>query len=125
MYVNEFEELEVWRRAREITKKVYGMTNTPVFRQDWGLRDQVRRSAVSVMSNIAEGFERRSPKEFSRFLDIAKGSCAELRAQLYVIEDAQLAPIEETRLLRTAASELTRMLGSFIRAVRKNAGLSA
>ncbi len=70
-----------------LTRKVYAVTEQGKFGRDFGLRDQVRRAAVSIMSNIAEGFERGRPAEFHQFLSIAKGSCAELRTQLYVALD--------------------------------------
>ncbi|HDN73400.1 MAG TPA: four helix bundle protein, partial [Archaeoglobus sp.] len=73
--------------ARELTKAVYEMTKQDKFSKDLGLRNQIRRSAISVMSNIAEGFDRGGRREFHQFLVIAKGSCAELRSQLYVAKD--------------------------------------
>ena len=78
-----FEELEVWQSAREMTNLVYGLSNTGKFSKDYGLKDQVRRSAVSIMSNIAEGFESRTQSLFIDFLGRAKGSAGELRSQLY------------------------------------------
>ncbi len=82
-----FEDLLVWQRARELTRVIYELTQGGAFARDFGLRDQIRRAAVSVMSNIAEGFERGSDTEFGHFLSIAKGSCGEVRCQLYVASD--------------------------------------
>lgn len=82
-----FEDLEVWREARALTNRVYDLSESPVFVKDYGLRDQIRRAAVSILSNIAEGYERDLDAEFGRFLLIAKGSAGELRAQLYVALD--------------------------------------
>ncbi len=82
-----FEELEVWQRARELTNDVYRLSATASFAKDFGLRDQIRRASVSVLSNVAEGFERNSDADFGRFLLIAKGSAGEVRAQLYVALD--------------------------------------
>lgn len=79
-----FEDLVAWQKARELTRAVYQVSASGAFAKDFGLRDQVRRSAVSVMSNLAEGFERGSRSEFHQFLSIAKASCAELRSQFYV-----------------------------------------
>ena len=89
MKVNSFEELDIYKRSRQLTKDIYGLTKNSRFSKDYGLKDQIQRSAVSVMSNIAEGFERKSNMEFVRFLFIAKGSCAEVRAQLTVALDQE------------------------------------
>ena len=78
-----FEKRIAWQKARELTKNIYSMTSTGDFAKDFGLRDQIRRAAVSIMSNIAEGYERGGRAEFHQFLVIAKGSCAEVRSQLY------------------------------------------
>ena len=85
--INRFEDLEAWKLARSITKDVYFVANKGAFRRDFGLRDQICRSSVSVMSNIAEGFERDGDREFVNFLSIAKGSSGELRSHLYVALD--------------------------------------
>ena len=82
--VNRFEDLEVWRSARKLTIEIYRLVRNPSFAKDFGLRDQICRAAVSVMSNIAEGFERDSDKAFLSFLAIAKGSAGEVRSQLFV-----------------------------------------
>jgi four helix bundle protein len=87
--IEKFEDLIVWQKARELTKNIYRVTKIGEFLKDFGLRDQIRRASVSIMSNIAEGFERGGRSEFHQFLVIAKGSCAELRSQLYVALDAE------------------------------------
>lgn len=84
MPVRHFEDLEVWKEARVLTQRIYRLTQDARFSKDFGLRDQLRRAAVSVMSNIAEGFERGGNQEFLQFLYVAKGSCGEVRSQLYV-----------------------------------------
>jgi len=86
--IERFEDFIAWQKARTLTAKIYKVTGEGIFARDFGLRDQMRRAAVSIMSNIAEGFERGRPAEFHQFLSIAKGSCAELRSQLYVSLDA-------------------------------------
>jgi four helix bundle protein len=86
-----FEELEVWRRSRQLTADVYRITARGELRRDFGLKDQMQRAAVSVMSNVAEGFERKSRRDFAHFLVMAKASAGELRSQLYVAIDADLA----------------------------------
>ncbi len=87
MAVKYFEDLEVWKEARRLTQQVYQATEDTRFSKDFGLRDQIRRASVSVMSNIAEGFERGGNQEFMQFLYIAKGSCGEVRSQLYMALD--------------------------------------
>ena len=87
MAVSRFEDLIAWQKARVMAREIYRLTEGEGFRRDFGLLDQMRRSAVSVMSNIAEGFERGGSREFCRFLTIAKASCAELRSQLYLALD--------------------------------------
>ena len=78
-----FEELAIWKLSRDLVKEIYLVTRSGAFARDFGLRDQLRRAAVSIVSNIAEGFERGGNQEFIRFLSIAKGSAGEVRAQLY------------------------------------------
>jgi four helix bundle protein len=85
--VRYFEDLEVWKEARRLSNEVYLATRDARFSKDFGLRDQIQRAVVSIMSNIAEGFERGGNQEFIQFLYIAKGSCGEVRAQLYVALD--------------------------------------
>ena len=80
--VERFEDLQVWQMAHDLSVAIYGLTKDGEFSRDWGLRDQIQRASVSVMSNIAEGFERYSRQEFKQFLSIARGSCAEVRSQI-------------------------------------------
>jgi four helix bundle protein len=84
-----FEDLEIWKESRRLTREVYGLSKTEKFSKDFGLRDQMRRAVISIMSNIAEGFERGGNQEFVQFLYIAKSSCGELRSQLYVALDQE------------------------------------
>lgn len=82
-----FEDLEVWKLSRNLTNTIYSISNDGRFAKDYGLRDQIRRAAVSIMSNIAEGYERGGNKEFIQFMSISKASCGEVRSQLYVAMD--------------------------------------
>jgi four helix bundle protein len=86
--IQRFEDFDAWKRARTLTRQVYAVTAAGSFARDFELRGQIRRAAVSVMSNIAEGFERDGTKEFLQFLSTAKGSAGEVRSQLYVALDA-------------------------------------
>ena len=117
-----FEDLVAWQKARELTRAVYQVSASGAFAKDFGLRDQVRRSAVSVMSNLAEGFERGSRSEFHQFLSIAKASCAELRSQFYVALDAQYLDHPAFLRLLSQAEEVARIIGGLRVAVQKQRG---
>ncbi len=95
MAIKHFEDLEVWKEARRLTWQVYRLTSNSRFSKDFGLRGQIQRAAVSVMSNVAEGFERGGNQEFTQFFYIAKGSCGEVRSQLYVALDQGYAAQKE------------------------------
>jgi four helix bundle protein len=89
MQIKNFEDLEIWKEARSLTREIYTLFKTPQLSKDYGFRDQMQRAALSIMSNIAEGFERGGNQEFVQFLYIAKGSWGELRSQLYVALDQE------------------------------------
>jgi len=82
-----FEDLKVWRDSREFVKSIYELTASESFKKDYGLKDQIQRAAVSIMNNIAEGFERNNNKEFVLFLKYSKGSAGEIRSMFYVALD--------------------------------------
>lgn len=107
--IEKFEDLVAWQKARELTSEIYRITNQGEFAKDYGLRDQIRRASVSVMSNIAEGFERYNPKEFHHFLSIAKSSCGEVRSQLYVALDANYLPTTKFAELKNKCIELSKI----------------
>ena len=117
--VERFEDLIAWQKARELTKLIYALSGDGAFGRDFGLRDQIRRASVSVMSNIAEGFDRASRPEFHRFLVIAKGSCAEVRAQLYVALDTQLISEEQFHGAKELAEETARIIAGLRKSVEK------
>ncbi|HUT51978.1 MAG TPA: four helix bundle protein [bacterium] len=109
-----FEELHIYQRARELTNLVYGLTRKGEFARDLGLCDQIRRACVSIMSNIAEGFERGSSSEFIQFLFIAKGSCGEVRAQLQIARDQDYILAQDYNKLRDLARRTSGMISNFI-----------
>ena len=117
--IEKFEDLIAWQKARELTKNIYRVSKQGEFNRDYGLRDQIRRAAVSIMSNLAEGFERGGRSEFHQFLVIAKGSCAELRSQLYVALDADYINEETFYKLNALAKETSRVIGGLRVAVSK------
>ena len=113
--IERFEDLECWKKGRELTKGIYEATSSGGFAKDFGLRDQIRRSAVSVMSNIAEGFERGGDKEFRQFLAMAKGSVGELKSHLYVALDIGLLSDERFSDLYQLASESGSLIAGLMR----------
>ncbi len=110
--VKRFEELIAWQKARELTQAVYAVTREGALAADSGLAAQMQRAAVSIMSNIAEGFERSSSADFHRFLVIAKASCGELRSQLYVALDAGYISEPDFAALAEKAEEVSRVIDS-------------
>lgn len=112
MKAQRFEDLVVWQKARELTRCIYEVTRRSDFARDFGLASQIQRAAVSVMSNIAEGFERGSYKEFMQFLVIAKASCAEVRSQLYIALDIGYLTQVEFDQLMDLTHQVGRMLGA-------------
>lgn len=115
-----FEEMEAWQKARELTRQVYQISGEGQFGRDFGLRDQIRRSCVSVMSNIAEGYERGGTKEFKQSLSIAKGSVGEVRIQLYVALDQEYIAEPDFERLSEKAKEISRMLSGLMSYLRKS-----
>ncbi len=111
---NYFEDLEVWKTARELTNRIYKITANGSLSKDYGLRDQIRRAAVSVMSNIAEGYERGGNQELIQFLSIAKGSSGEVRSQLYVAMDQEYIDKRKSELLIDAFKKLSIMINNFM-----------
>ena len=115
----QFEDLQVWQDARALVKDVYLASKDRDFYRDIGLREQIRRAAISAMSNIAEGFERGTRKEFIQFLSIAKGSIGEARSQLYVALDQEYLTEARFYELKAQAVTLSRRIASFIRYLEK------
>jgi len=118
MSVRRFEDLVVWQKARVLTNEIYKITKKPEFSKDLGLKDQIQRASVSIMSNIAEGFERGSKEEFIQFLYISCGSCGEVRTQLYVAKDQNYISEEEFQKLQDLAAEVSRLIYHLIESVK-------
>ena len=113
--ITKFEDIEAWQVARVLAGGVYKATSTGTLSRDFGLRDQLQRSAVSIMANIAEGFGRRGRQEFIQFLKIARGSCSEVESHLYVALDAGLIAEPDFKQLKVQAETTGRKLSAFIR----------
>lgn len=109
-----FEDSDAWKMAREAVGDIYRISGSGEFSRDFSLKDQIRRSGVSIMSNIAEGFERGGNKEFINFLYIAKASCAEARSQLYIALDQKYINETEFTTLYRKLDSTARMIGGFI-----------
>jgi len=109
-----FEEINAWQNARGLVKDIYAMTRSGDFCKDYGLKDQIQRSAVSICSNIAEGFERRGNKEFVNFLWIAKGSAAEVCSQLHNARDLGYITDDQFKSIYDSAKQIGGMLFNLI-----------
>ncbi|MBX2893819.1 MAG: four helix bundle protein [Cyclobacteriaceae bacterium] len=112
--IKSFEDLEVWQKARVLANDVWNQTLTNSFSKDFSLRDQINRSSGSVMDNIAEGFERGGNKEFIQFLSYSKGSCGEVRSQLYRAKDRNHITEGEFNTLTKQATEVGKQIGGFM-----------
>ena len=112
--ITRFEEIEAWQTARELTKLVYSLTDEGKLARDFGLKDQLRRASVSVMSNIAEGFESQTQALFIRYLGIAKASAGEVRSQLYVSRDINYLSEEQFAAIFKIAEKASRQISRFI-----------
>ena len=115
-----FEDIQSWKLARSLTKEIYTITQNGRFSYDYGLRDQIRRASVSIISNVAEGFERDGDREFLQFLSIAKGSAGEVRAQLYIALDQNYIDEETFRRLKTQTEEISRSINGLMRYLRNS-----
>ncbi|MBI4833704.1 MAG: four helix bundle protein [Planctomycetes bacterium] len=113
MGIKRFEDLEVWQKSMELVNKLYALTGKSSFK-DYSLRDQLRRAAVSIPSNIAEGFERGSNKEFIQFLFIAKGSASEARTQLYIALEQKYISKDDFTSAIELVTHISIMLKRFI-----------
>jgi len=111
---SKFEDLEIFQTARTLTRLIYTVSNCGAFCKDYGLRDQIRRAAVSIMSNIAEGFESRTNAQFIEFLGRAKGSAGEIRAQCYVALDIEYIERDQFQDLVNLAEKCSRQINSLI-----------
>lgn len=118
--IKTFEDLDVWVRAKDLSVLVYQLTDGELFRKDFGLKDQIRRASISVVSNIAEGYERNGNKEFAQFLSIAKGSAGEMRAQIHIAKELKYISETEARLLVERATEISKMLSGFINYLKQS-----
>ena len=114
-----FEYLYIWQKAVEYAKEIYLITDKKELKSDFGLKDQMRRASVSISTNIAEGFERRSRKEYLNFLNIAKGSAGEIRSLIYVASEISYIDTIEHKHLRERAKFLSGSITNHMNAINK------
>jgi len=112
--IKRFEEMDAWQTARVLTRTVYKLTANGAFSRDFGLRDQMQRASVSIMSNIAEGFESRTEILFLEFLGRAKGSAGELRAQFYVAQDAGYLSEDQFQSIQDQCAKCSAQISRFM-----------
>jgi len=110
--VEKFEDLIVWQKAHDLSVSIYRLTGREPFCRDYGLRDQIQRAAVSVMSNIAEGFERYSRPEFRQFLSVARGSVAEVRSQLHLARSLKYVTGEDFETISFLCKDISNLIGA-------------
>jgi four helix bundle protein len=115
--IQRFEDIQAWQKARILTVEIYRIFGKS---RDYGFRDQIERASVSVMNNIAEGFERRGNREFGNYLSIAKGSCGEVRSMLCLAVDLNYIEKPEHQRLTELSIEISKMLAVFIQSLKKN-----
>lgn len=115
-----FVEIEAWQKARQLTLEIYKLSRRSSFSKDFGLRDQIRRATVSIMANIAEGFERNGSREFLQFLAIAKGSVGEVISHLFVASDQGYINGEDFQRLQILADDTGRKIGGLMTYLRKS-----
>ena len=118
--INKFEDLECWKRARRFTIEIYKVTGIGKFARDFALRDQIRRAAISILSNVAEGFERGGDNEFLQFLSVAKGSSGEARSQLYVALDQSYVSQNQFESLSKSDTEVSQLISGLMKYLRQS-----
>jgi four helix bundle protein len=114
------EEIEAWQKARILVREIYQVSNQDVFTRDFTLKNQAPKAAISIMSNIAEGFERSGNKEFIRFLSVAKGSIGEVRSQLYIALDQSYISLPIFEKMNLDLKEIGKMIGGMINYLSKS-----
>jgi len=119
MKIQNFEDMKVWQDARELVNQIYKSSSGQKFSKDFGLRDQIQRAAVSIMLNIAEGYERDSNKELIRFLQFSKGSAGEVRSLLYVAKDLGYISEKEFSNHHYSAVLIIKQISNFIKYLKQ------
>lgn len=118
--ITRFTDIAAWQKARELVNLIYNLTRVGAFSKDWGLKDQIQRAAISICSNIAEGFERSGNKEFVNFLWIAKGSTGEVASQLYNAKDCGYIDQDAFDDMQNRLKQLSAMLYNLIQSIKSS-----
>jgi len=118
MLIKKFEDIDVWKEARQLVDMVYGLTNKSLFRRDFGLREQIQRAAVSCMSNVAEGFDSDTKQQFIQMLSYTKRSASEVQSELYVALDRKYIVKEEFDKGYEKAQSVRKLANGFVRYLR-------
>lgn len=118
--IRHFRDIEAWQKARELTNSVYAVSGKGAFARDFALRNQVRKAAISVVANIAEGFERGGNAEFIQFLSVAKGSAGEVEAQLYIALDQGYVTQEEFKAIEAQIRSTKKLISGFMEYLRES-----
>jgi four helix bundle protein len=113
--IKQFEDIEVWQQSMSLCTDIYKITNNNYFSKDYGLKDQIRRSAISVPSNIAEGFERNGKKQFTYFLTIAKASCGEMRTQLTIAHQLNYLDLKDFHIILDKCINTSKQISGLIK----------
>ena len=114
MKIKNFEEIEAWKEARNLNKLIYQITTRDPFKKDFGLTGQIQRASITVMANIAEGFDRQSDKEFIHYLNIASSSASEIQSHLYAALDLAYIKEEEFKTLYDQTTKVKKLINGFI-----------
>ncbi len=120
MKFERFEDIEAWKKARELANEIFQLTLEELFIKDFELKNQIRAASGSVMDNIAEGFERNGKAEFVNFLSIAKGSCGEVRSQLYRALDRKYVQEDKFDFLKGRSIEVSKMIGGLMNYLKQS-----
>ena len=118
--IKKFEDIKSWQKARILTREIYTLSSQEVFAKDFDLKSQIRRSSISIMANIAEGFGRHSDKEFANFLNISHASAREVQSHLYIAMDLNYINQKKFRELYNLTEEICRLIYAFSQHLRKN-----
>lgn len=122
--IRRFEDIQAWLKARELVREIYRISACGSFRRDFGLRNQICRAAVSSMSNIAEGFAKKTSRDFAHFLDVARGSAVEVQSWLYVALDVGYISADQAKTMQATADEVIALVGGFTSYLRGSRGQS-
>ena len=118
--IERFEDLPIWKKAAEVSLNVYRISEKGKLKNDFSMKDQIKRAAFSISSNIAEGFEYGNNKDFVRFLRYAKGSAGELRSQIYILKEMQLIENTDYQKVNEQLLEISKQIAGFMKYLREH-----